>query len=43
MPTIGVFLKGNFRAGGDPGQEESVLVVRTPFLVPKKDTRVPGG
>lgn len=42
MPTIGVS-EGNLRAGGDPGQGESVLVVRSPYLVPKNRYPSPRG
>ena len=32
MPPFGVFLEGNVRAGSNRDPEESVLVVRIPYL-----------
>ena len=36
IPHFGVFLRGNFGAGNDQDPERSVLVVRIPYLRPKR-------
>ena len=36
IPHFGVFLKGNFGSGSDQDLERSVLVVRIPYLGPKR-------
>ena len=36
IPSFGVFLKGKFRAEDNGDPEESVLVVRIPYLRPER-------